>query len=157
MIWGVVSLLIAASFTLPVFMGPSTRMVSLEKNHLWRPFEPGRIASHVQAGKTVFVNVTADWCLTCQANKYFSLKNKDVLEALHHKDVVAMEADWTNHDPKITAYLKSFNEYGIPFYAVYGCKNPKGKSLGQLLTPQKVLDALKEEKCPAIEREGHHP
>ncbi len=147
--WLGASLLITASFALPTFLPHLGEKHASQKNGLWQSFEPDRIEDYVKAGKTVFVNVTADWCLTCQANKYFILKNQAVLEALHDKDIIVMEADWTNHDPKITAYLKTFNQYGIPFYAVYGCHTPKGEFLGQILTPQKVLDALKREKCPA--------
>ena len=149
MAWLGASLLIAASFILPVFVPQNENVPSSHKEGLWKSFEPNRIEGYVRAGKTVLINVTADWCLTCQANKYFVLKNKAVLEALRQKDVILMEADWTNHDPKITAYLKSFNQYGIPFYAIYGCKTPKGEFLGQILTPQKVLGALESEKCPA--------
>ncbi len=149
MVWLGASLLIAGSFALPAFFSQARETLSFKKNNLWHPFEPDRIAGYVKAGKTVFVNITADWCLTCQANKYFALKSKDVLGALHSHDVVAMEADWTNHDPKITTYLKTFKQYGIPFYAVYGCRTPNGVFLGQLLTPQKVLHALKSEKCSA--------
>lgn len=144
--WAGVVFLIATSFVLPSFFYHST-FVSTKKDTLWHPFDPARIDDYIRAGKTVFVNVTADWCLTCQANKYFVLKSQAVLEALYGKNVIAMEADWTNHDPKITTYLKSFNQYGIPFYAVYGCRTPKGLFLGQLLTSQKVLDALQAEKC----------
>ncbi|MGV8948069.1 MAG: protein-disulfide reductase DsbD family protein [Candidatus Paracaedibacter sp.] len=147
MAWLGASLLIAASFLLPVFISESVNVHSSHKEGLWKPFEPERIEGYVKAGKTVLVNVTADWCLTCQANKYFVLKNKAVLEALRQNNVILMEADWTNHDPKITAYLKSFNQYGIPFYAVYGCKTSNGEFLGQILTPQKVLQALENEKC----------
>jgi suppressor for copper-sensitivity B len=147
MAWLGASLLIAASFILPVFVPQNENVPSSHKEGLWKSFEPNRIEGYVRAGKTVLINVTADWCLTCQANKYFVLKNKAVLEALRQKDVILMEADWTNHDPKITAYLKSFNQYGIPFYAIYGCKTPKGEFLGQILTPQKVLDAFEREKC----------
>jgi suppressor for copper-sensitivity B len=148
MTWFGASLLILASFCLPNFMAVSPVGVPSHKDSLWQPFQPDQIAKYVKEGKTVFVSVTADWCLTCQANKYFVLKSKDAEQALKGKDIVAMEADWTNHDPKITAYLKSFNQYGIPFYAVYGCKTPEGRFLGQLLTTQKVLDALQGEKCP---------
>lgn len=148
MAWFGAGLLIAASFALPTLFPHARGTIVFKKNDLWRPFEPERIAGYVKAGKTVFVSVTADWCLTCQANKYFVLKNQAVLAALHDNDIVAMEADWTNHDPKITAYLKSFNQYGIPFYAVYGCRTPQGVFLGQLLTPQKVMDIFKREKCP---------
>jgi suppressor for copper-sensitivity B len=146
MAWLGAGLLIAGSFLLPVFLSQGANHSS-HKDSLWKPFEPGQIEKHVKAGKTVLVNVTADWCLTCQANKYFVLKNKAVLTALREKNIILMEADWTNHDPKITAYLKSFNQYGIPFYAIYGCKTPKGRFLGQILTPQKVLSALNEEMC----------
>ncbi len=157
MAWLGASLLIAASFILPVFISQPADTHYSHKNGLWKPFEPDQIDGYVKDGKTVFVNVTADWCLTCQANKYFVLKNKMVLEALRKENIILMEADWTNHDPKITAYLKTFNQYGIPFYAVYGCKTPKGKFLGQILTPQKVLQALKEESCfeGPLQKAGH--
>ena len=147
MAWLGAILLIAASFILPGFFSQPGDGHPSHKNGLWKPFEPHQIERYVKSGKTVFVNVTADWCLTCQANKYFVLKNKAVLAALREQNIVLMEADWTNHDPKITAYLKTFNQYGIPFYAVYGCHTPKGKFLGQILTPQKVLRALEKETC----------
>jgi suppressor for copper-sensitivity B len=149
MAWIGASLLIAASFTLPSFVTKLPAVIPSKNSLVWKPFEPDLISGYVKEGKAVFVSVTADWCLTCQANKYFILHSKVVLAALRDKDVVVMEADWTNHDPKITSYLKSFNQYGIPFYAVYGCKTPSGKFLGQILTTPKVLDALKKEKCVA--------
>ena len=150
MAWLAACILILASFVLPTFVNKSVTSGSVDQRKLWRPFEPEMIANYVKSGKRVIVNVTADWCLTCQANKYFVLKALTVLNALKEQDVVAMEADWTNHDPKITAYLKTFNQYGIPFYAVYGCQNQSGKFLGQILTPKKVVDALENEKCPLI-------
>ena len=145
--WAGVTAAIVASFAIPSVF-PSVRLpVYAHKGNLWQPFDPDRVEEYVKAGKTVFVTVTADWCLTCQANKYFVLNSQAVLSELQAKDVVAMEADWTNHDPKITSYLKSFKQYGIPFYAVYGCRNPLGSFLGQLLTPQKVIEGLRSEKC----------
>jgi len=150
MAWLGASLLIIVSFLLPGISSHFEHSSSSHKNGLWKSFEPGRIESYVKAGKTVFINVTADWCLTCQANKYFVLKNKTVLKELRKENVILMEADWTNRAPKITSFLKSFKQYGIPFYAIYGCKTPKGRFLGQILTPQKVLRALEEEACPAL-------
>lgn len=150
MAWFGASLLIIVSFLLPGIFSHFEHSPSSYKNGLWKPFEPDRIEGYVKAGKTVFINVTADWCLTCQANKYFVLKNKTVLKELRKENVILMEADWTNRSPRITSFLKSFKQYGIPFYGIYGCKTPKGRFLGQILTPQKVLHALEEEVCPAL-------
>lgn len=147
--WFGASFFIIVSFLFPIFLSQPKEGHSYHKTDLWHPFDPDRIRGYVRSGKTVFVNVTADWCLTCQANKYFVLNNQTVLTALQDNDIILMEADWTNHDPKITAYLKTFNQYGIPFYAIYGCYSPKGEFLGQILTPKKILSALKREKCSA--------
>ena len=149
MAWLGASLLIMASFALPTLTTQKKAIIAFEGKNIWQPFKPELITKYVKEGKTVFVTVTADWCLTCQANKYFVLKQKEVLEAFQAPNVVVMEADWTNRDPKITAYLKSFNQYGIPFYAIYGCKNPSGVFLGQLLTPGKILQNLQKETCPS--------
>jgi suppressor for copper-sensitivity B len=148
MAWLGASLLIMASFALPPLMTQKKAIIAFEEKKIWQPFKPELITKYVKEGKTVFVTVTADWCLTCQANKYFVLKQKEVLEAFQAPNVVVMEADWTNRDPKITSYLKSFNQYGIPFYTIYGCKNPTGVFLGQLLTPSKILQNLQKETCP---------
>jgi suppressor for copper-sensitivity B len=150
--WGATTLLIVAGFLIPDNFTRSKTGVSSNASSLWQPFDPDRVEEYVKAGKTVFVTVTADWCLTCQANKYFILNNRDVVKELENNNVVAMEADWTTHDPKITNYLKSFNQYGIPFYAVYGCRTPLGSFLGQLLTSGKVLQKLRSEKCPKKEK-----
>ena len=108
----------------------------------WQPFERAEIASHVAAGRTVFVDVTADWCLTCKANKAMVLDRDPVNAALADDGVVAMRADWTRPDEGISRYLASFDRYGIPFNAVYGPGAPDGIALPELLGAQGVLDAL---------------
>ena len=144
--WLLVGALITGSLALS--SSQPTKLYPISKGgKLWQPFMPERIADYVKDNKIVFVNVTADWCLTCQINKYFSLNNQEVIEELRKDDVIAMEADWTNHNLTITAYLETFNQYGIPFYAVYGCRNRTGTFLEQILTPQKVIAALKAERC----------
>jgi suppressor for copper-sensitivity B len=146
--WILISALIGISLTVSLSKAPR-KTSTADQHNLWQPFEPTRIAAYVKANKVVFVNVTADWCLTCQINKYFVLKNQAVLEELNRSDVITMEADWTNHDQVITSYLETFNQYGIPFYAVYGCRNRTGTFLGQVLTPQKVINAIRSERCRA--------
>ena len=116
---------------------------------LWQPFDRSRIAELVAEGKVVFVDVTAQWCLTCQANKRLVLDRATVRDGLRAPGTVAMAADWTRPDPIIAAYLKSYGRYGIPFNAVYGPSAPQGIALSELLTPADVLSALNRARSPA--------
>jgi len=115
---------------------------------LWQPFERERIAEIVSGGGTVFVDVTADWCLTCKVNKAVVMSDETVAARLGGANVTAMIADWTLPDPKITDYLASYGRYGIPFNAVYGPGAPDGIALPELLTPDAVLDALDRAAAP---------
>jgi suppressor for copper-sensitivity B len=108
----------------------------------WRPWSTEETAKLVAEGKTVLVDVTADWCVTCLVNKAAVLDRGAVAELLGGGDVVALRADWTRPDPAIAAYLASFGRYGIPFNAVYGPKAPQGIALPELLTEGAVLNAV---------------
>jgi len=108
----------------------------------WQKFDETAIGAEVAEGKIVFVDVTADWCLTCQANKKLVLDRDPVAARLQAGDIVAMKADWTNPDPAISAFLERHGRYGIPFNIVYGPSSPDGVPLPELLTDADVLGAL---------------
>jgi suppressor for copper-sensitivity B len=116
---------------------------------LWQPFDKEALAKYVSDGKVVFVDVTADWCITCQVNKATVVYRGKVATSLSAANVVAMEADWTRPDDAIAAYLASFSRYGIPFNAVYGPGAPDGIVLPELLTDDAVLKALEKAKKPS--------
>ncbi len=108
----------------------------------WRAFDRSAIPMLVAQGKTVFVDVTADWCITCQANKTLVLNRGQVAARIGADGVVAMVADWTRPDPAISDYLASYGRYGIPFNVVYGPGAPAGLPLPELLTEDAVLAAF---------------
>jgi suppressor for copper-sensitivity B len=89
----------------------------------------------------VLVDVTADWCVTCLANKHLVLDSAEIRDRLDD-EVTALRADWTSPDPAIQDYLAGFGRYGIPFNAVYGPRAPAGIVLPELLTKKAVLDAI---------------
>lgn len=110
----------------------------------WQLFDRREIARLVADNKTVLVDVTADWCLTCKVNKSLVLETAEISGLIASGDVIAMRADWTAPDPKIADYLASFGRYGIPFNAVYGPASPGGIALPELLSLEAVQSAIAE-------------
>ena len=101
------------------------------------------VAELRSAGKPVFVDVTADWCITCMANETAVLLTDDMIQAFAYHDVVYMVADWTNEDARIAGLLKKHGRNGIPLYLMYSADTSTAPLiLPQLLTKQTVLEAL---------------
>ncbi|HEV2300359.1 MAG TPA: protein-disulfide reductase DsbD domain-containing protein [Stellaceae bacterium] len=134
--------LVALAFAVPL-LAPRVPAEASAAASRWQPFNLDRLDRLVAQGRTVFVDVTADWCLTCKLNKAAVLDRGPVAAWLSRPQVVAMRADWTRPDPAIGAYLQSFQRYGIPFDAVYGPKKPQGVPLPVLLTTDAVVEALR--------------
>ncbi len=112
-----------------------------------KPIEKSDIQSKIAAlraeNKPVFLDATAAWCITCKVNENGVLKSEAVQKAFAENTVVTLVADWTNHDPDITALLESFNHQGVPLYVYYPPENAEPVVLPQILTEQVILDALK--------------
>jgi suppressor for copper-sensitivity B len=106
----------------------------------WVAFDEAAIRTRVAAGEVVFVDVTAEWCLTCKVNEALVLTTPAIVEAL--AGTAAMRGDWTSPDPAIADFLAAHGRYGIPFNIVYGPAAPAGIILPELLTEDSVLDAI---------------
>ena len=109
----------------------------------WQPFSAERVASLAAAGKPVFVDFTAAWCVTCQVNKRLVLGRDDVLAAFRARKVELVRADWTRRDDEITRALAALGRSGVPVYVLY----KPGRApvlLPEVLTRERVLAALDE-------------
>ncbi len=108
----------------------------------WQPFTPERLQSERDAGRAVFVDFTAAWCLTCKFNEKAVLENSDVRDSFQRHAVVKMKADWTNGDPAITKLLQQFGRPGVPLYVLYPGKSQEPIVFPELLTKNILLDKL---------------
>ncbi len=110
-----------------------------------------RLASLLGAGTPVFVNVTADWCITCIANEKGTLGTDRVEEAMAAMGMEYIVVDWTDYDADIARFLARFGRNGVPLYLVYsGQPGSEPEVLPQLLTPGIVLDALARADAPTL-------
>ena len=95
------------------------------------------------SGTPVFVDVTADWCITCLANEQAVLFTDDMTAAFAEAGVTYMVADWTNYDPAIGEFVREHGRNGIPLYVMYpGDLQSEPVMLPQLLTRNIVSEAL---------------
>jgi len=121
---------------------PSGRSAIAREDGMWQPFSPEKVEEFRKAGKPVFVNFTATWCLTCQVNKKF-LQAKDIEKKFKELDVVTMIADWTDKDPVISKTLASMQREGVPFYVLYPAGlDSEPIKLPELLTKTIILNSL---------------
>lgn len=135
--------LLALAVLLAPFAGPQVRAREVaESEGAWAPLDLRAVNAAVSAGQVVLVDVTADWCLTCQVNKKLVLDKHEVAERLAGDGVLLQRGDWTSPSEEISDYLATFGRYGIPFNAVYGPAAPDGLALPELLTVEAVLQAL---------------
>ena len=107
----------------------------------WQPWSPAALRTAQAAGRPVFVDFTAAWCITCQVNKRVALDSADVAARFDTLNVLALRADWTRYDPVITRALAGFGRSGVPLYVYYPPGAP-AQLLPAVLTPGAVLEAL---------------
>jgi len=105
-------------------------------------FSPAKLQSLRDTGTPVFVDIGADWCVTCKANEYAVLDTQGFHDLLAQTGAVYMKGDWTDVDPEIGAYLKSFHSPGVPLYVVYPRGGGAGRALPTVLTASLVRAAL---------------
>ena len=141
----VITLLIAAA----LLFGWRKEQQPLRDNVNWQPLSEQAINHALADNKRVFIDVTADWCITCKANKYHVLLRDDVQQALQAEDVVALRGDWSRPSSPISAFLQRRGSVAVPFNQIYGPGLPQGKVLSPLLdrdTLLQILNAAKGEK-----------
>jgi thiol:disulfide interchange protein DsbD len=106
------------------------------------PYSAAKLAALRAEGRVVFVDMTADWCVTCKANEKAVLGREDFRASMRQADAVFMQGDWTNVDPAITEFLEAHQAVGVPLYVVFPSDGGEGEVLPTVLTQELVAKAL---------------
>ncbi len=115
-----------------------------ETDIVWQKWEPDKAERLAGEGKVVYVDFTARWCVTCQTNKATIFSSREVREHFADESLVALKADWTNQDNRISEVLAEYGRSAVPFNLVYGPGTDSPRVLPEILTPGVVLEALRE-------------
>lgn len=117
----------------------------------WKTYSPELFESIVQSGQPVFVDFTADWCLTCQSNEASAIETTQVAAAIRDSGAIALRADKTQPNPAVDELLRRLGNSAasIPFYAVFPAGNPAEPILldGVFASPQPFVKALQSSKA----------
>jgi DsbC/DsbD-like thiol-disulfide interchange protein/cytochrome c biogenesis protein CcdA/thiol-disulfide isomerase/thioredoxin len=119
--WAVIATMVGLgyfSFLRGAFDRPAKQGTS-EVEEGWQTFSEERVAAARAAGRPVFIDFTADWCVNCKVYEKTVLHTESIQRAFREKGVVAFKADWTNDDPEVTRALKSYGRNGVPLYVLY--------------------------------------
>jgi len=111
----------------------------------WEKFSLVSLDRHLTEGRAVFIDFTAEWCLTCKVNEKTVLAQDDVIGKFRESGIIAMKADWTSRNPDVTSLLTKFGRSGVPLYVLF----PKGKPNEPLILPEVITGGIVLE---AIER-----
>ncbi len=150
-VWAISALLTIAGAYFFIFNQPSialslggvkskTELASAEAadSTVWTPFTIKALEDQVAQNKTVFLDFTADWCLTCKSNEKLFLNTPEVKNKFRDLKVVTMKADWTTQDPDITKILHRFGRSGVPLYVVI----PAGRAKERIVLPEVINQGL---------------
>jgi thiol:disulfide interchange protein len=113
----------------------------------WEAYGEGRVAEHRAAGRAVFINFTAAWCLTCKVNERVAFSSDEVHALVKQRNIAMLKGDWTSKDPAITRALAAFGRSGVPMYVLYEA-DPSAQPvlLPEILSPGILTNAFSKVK-----------
>jgi len=108
----------------------------------WLNFFEIDIDQLIKQDHVVFLDITADWCATCQFNKINVLNSNKVINVLKDNKILLIRADWTKPNERINIFLEKYDRFGIPFNAFFSKKFPNGILLSELLSEKEIVNAI---------------
>ena len=128
-------------FALAIFL-PIWNEKNRDTDNLWEAYSKEKLSMLLENEDSVFINLTADWCITCLVNEQMVLKTNDFSDVLNKKNIIYLKADWTKYNPEITKLLNDYNRSGVPLYLFYPSGEAEPIILPQILKISDMIDVF---------------
>ena len=115
---------------------------SYSEQEEWLKFDNQELQELINQGNTVFVDITADWCITCKVNKILVLNSKEFKNLMKSNKIILMKGDWTRPNDEINKFLQKANRYGIPFNALYHTSLSNGLVYSEILLLKEIKESI---------------
>ena len=139
-------LVVAVAYVVPIKTSSLEGKQEKRMDGIWQDFSESKIKKYIEKDKIVIVDITAEWCLTCKYNKTAVMNNPFMIRFLRENDIVGLRGDFTNRNEKISQFLKSRSQYGIPYTVVFDKNNRDGIVLPTFLKNSDIINSVKELK-----------
>ncbi len=121
---------------------PTLSVSESREEPLWQTYSPQLLSDLRSNGQAVFINLTADWCITCLVNEKVALGSDTFYQALAENNITYLKGDWTNNDPEITKLLNQYQRSGVPLYLMYPNGQGEPEILPQILLEPMIMEAI---------------
>ena len=122
------------SFTIILLSSTVSYLNKSKENLKWEKFNESNVYDYIKKNEIVFLDVTADWCITCQINKITTINSKKINRIFLDNEIKLIQADWTKKDPKILEFISKFGRFGIPVNIIFSKKFNEGILLPEILS-----------------------
>ena len=137
-------------FTIVILLGifylPSVKSLqnnpALKYDERWLNFFEVDINQLVNKDEVIFLDITADWCATCQFNKVNVINSNKIIKLFEENNILLIRADWTRPNKKVNVFLEKYERFGIPFNAFFSKNFPNGILLSELLSEKEILETI---------------
>ena len=131
------------SLTVIFFISILTYLNKSNEKLKWEMFNESNIYDYINNNKIVFLDITADWCITCQVNKITTINTGNINKLFLNNEIKLIQADWTKKDPEILEFISKFGRYGIPVNIIYSRKFNEGILLPEILSQDILTKELR--------------
>lgn len=149
-LWILLAIVLVVTLAIPrlheIISSPKPSKTSFVKEGIhWETWSSAALKQALATDRPIYLDFTADWCLTCQVNKKTSLDSTEIVRRFQQLRVLPLRGDWTHHDPEIAEAIRSYGRSGVPLNVLYPVDRSKPPILlPEILTPQTVLNALEQ-------------